>query len=94
MHLLGTSFALLLLDMIWLRCCHLPCLAEVHKLLLLLPIAWLLQAYRFVPGSELITMEPAEAVEKLRLTLRVLGAFKTFYFEYRAKSATEVPENP
>ena len=39
-------------------------------------------------------MEASEAVEKLRLTLRVLGAFKNYYFEYRAKSATETPENP
>jgi len=56
--------------------------------------ALLLQACKFVPGSELIMMEAAEAVEKLRLTLRILGAFKNYYFEYRSKSMTETPDNP
>ena len=51
------------------------------------------QACKFVPGSELIMMDATEAVEKLRLTLRVLGAFKNYYFEYRAKSSTETPDN-
>jgi dynein heavy chain len=41
------------------------------------------QACKFIPGGELIQMEPAEAVDKLRLTLRILGAFKNYYFEYR-----------
>jgi dynein heavy chain, axonemal len=54
----------------------------------------LLQACKFVPGNELIQMEPAEAVEKLRLTLRILGAFKNYYFEYRAVSLTDTPNNP
>lgn len=47
-----------------------------------------------MPGSELIQLDPSEAVEKLRLTLRVLGAFKNYYFEYRAVSATDTPDNP
>ncbi len=39
-------------------------------------------------------MEPGEAVDKLRLTLRILGAFKNFYFEYRAVSMNDTPDNP
>ncbi|KAF5834390.1 hypothetical protein DUNSADRAFT_8976 [Dunaliella salina] len=54
----------------------------------------IMQACKFVPGSDLIMMEASEAVEKLRLTLRILGAFKNYYFEYRAKSYTETPDNP
>lgn len=30
---------------------------------------------------------------KLRLALRVLGAFKNYYFEYRAASAVTTPNN-
>ena len=52
------------------------------------------QACKFIPGPELIQMEPGEAVEKLRLAIRVLANFKQFYFEYRGKSAAEVPGNP
>lgn len=52
------------------------------------------QACKFIPGSELIQAEPSEAVDKLRLTLRVLGAFKNYYFEYRALSITDTPDNP
>lgn len=47
-----------------------------------------------MPGSDLIQMEPGEAVDKLRLTLRVLGTFKNYYFEYRALSMQDTPENP
>ena len=54
----------------------------------------IMQACKFVPGPELIQMDPAEATEKLRLAIRILANFKQFYFEYRTKSATEVPENP
>jgi len=39
-------------------------------------------------------MEPAEAVEKLRLAIRVLANFKQFYFEYRSKSLAEASDNP
>ena len=54
----------------------------------------ILQANKFVPGPELIQMEPSEAVDKLRLAIRVLANFKQFYFEYRTKSLTEAKENP
>lgn len=52
------------------------------------------QACKYVPGSDLIQMEPSEAVDKLRMTLRVLGTFKNYYFEYRALSMQDTPENP
>jgi dynein heavy chain len=39
-------------------------------------------------------MEPAEAVDKLRLAIRVLANFKQFYFEYRGKSVVECKDNP
>lgn len=52
------------------------------------------QACKFIPGVELIQTEPSEAVDKLRLLLRVLGAFKGFYFEYRAITIQETPDMP
>jgi hypothetical protein len=39
-------------------------------------------------------MDASEAVDKLRMAIRVLGTFKTYYFEYKSKSNTETPENP
>ena len=39
-------------------------------------------------------MEPQEAVDKLRLTLKVLGTFKSFYFDYKSRSMSETPTNP
>jgi dynein heavy chain len=39
-------------------------------------------------------MDAGEAVDKLRMAIRVLGAFKTYYFEYKAKSVVETPDNP
>lgn len=39
-------------------------------------------------------MEPHDAAEKLRVILRVLGTFKSYYLEYKAKSALHVPHNP
>eukprot|EP00976_Prorocentrum_cordatum_P004108 80468-Prorocentrum_minimum.AAC.1 len=38
--------------------------------------------------------EPPIAVEKLKCTLQVLGMFKSYYFDYKARSTTETPENP
>ncbi|MEW5311809.1 MAG: hypothetical protein WDW38_003494 [Sanguina aurantia] len=53
----------------------------------------IMQACKYIPGSELIQTEPSEAEVKLRLALRVLGAFKNYYFEYRAASAVTTPDN-
>ena len=39
-------------------------------------------------------LEPQEAVDKLRLTLKVLGTFKSYYFEYKGRSSIEMPANP
>lgn len=39
-------------------------------------------------------MEPDEACDKLRTTLKVLGSFKSQYFAYKAASAIECPDNP
>ena len=44
-------------------------------------------------GAEFVQMEPQEAVDKLRTTLRVLGSFKQLFAEYSAKSRTETPGN-
>ena len=35
-----------------------------------------------------------QAVKMLQTTLRVIGKFKAIYFEYKARSVTECPENP
>jgi dynein heavy chain len=39
-------------------------------------------------------MEPQDAAEKLRLVLKVLGTFKSYYLEYKARSAQQAPANP
>lgn len=52
------------------------------------------QARRFCPGPELMHQEPQEAAEKLRLVLKVLGTFKSYFLEYKARSMAQVPSNP
>lgn len=39
-------------------------------------------------------MEPQEAVDKLRQTVRVLSAFKSYYFDNKARTLEETPNNP
>eukprot|EP00879_Flechtneria_rotunda_P025577 GHRR01027187.1.p1 GENE.GHRR01027187.1~~GHRR01027187.1.p1 ORF type:complete len:279 (-),score=71.24 GHRR01027187.1:540-1376(-) len=53
----------------------------------------IMQACKFVPGRELLQMDPNEACDKLRTTLKVLGSFKAHYFAYKTASATECPTN-
>ena len=65
---------------------------QLLSLLVAAPLAP--QAQRFVPGPELLHMDPGEACDKLRLALKVLGSFKSNYFTYRALSAVECPSNP
>lgn len=65
-----------------------------HCLLTAVTMNHRLQAHRFIPGPELLRMEPGEACDKLRLTLKVLGSFKAYYFSYRVASAVECPDNP
>ena len=56
------------------------------------------KATAFVTGDRLFEMmdsgESMAAVECLRTLLRVLGGFKASYFDYKARSVVEVPENP
>jgi hypothetical protein len=42
----------------------------------------------------MLRMEPGEAVNKLRLTLKVLQSFKAYYSSYRAASGVECSGNP
>lgn len=39
-------------------------------------------------------VEPQEAVERLRMVLKVLGTFKSHYLEYKAKTAVVASSNP
>lgn len=39
-------------------------------------------------------LEPQDAAEKLRLALKVLGAFKSCFLEYKTRSIVQVPANP
>ena len=39
-------------------------------------------------------MEPHEAVDKLRLVLKALGTFKSYFLEYKARSMQAIPSNP
>jgi dynein heavy chain, axonemal len=43
-------------------------------------------------GEGLHRKEPQEAVDTLRMILRVLSTFKTFYFDYKGQLADEAPE--
>jgi dynein heavy chain len=56
------------------------------------------QAFSFVNGNmvfELLdTEEEKEAIRKLQTTLRVCGAFKKAYAEYKATANAECPDNP
>ena len=54
-------------------------------------------SYELMPcfaGPDLMQMEPQEAVDKLRLTVRVLTAFKSYYFDNKARTLEETPNNP
>jgi len=59
-----------------------------------LPPAFIWQARAYVDADALFSMEPTEAVERLMVTLRVCGAFKSVYFDYKSRATTEVPANP
>lgn len=45
-------------------------------------------------GTELMQMEPQEAVDKLRVTVRVLTAFKSYYFDNKTRTLDVTPLNP
>ena len=52
----------------------------------------IMQACKFV-GEEIFKMEPQEAVDKLKQTLKICGTFKSFYFDYKSKSVQECHDN-
>lgn len=52
------------------------------------------QACKYVEADKVLSDEPQDAVAQLKLVLRVLGTFKSVYFEYRNKAGTECPDNP
>mmetsp|Transcript_13737 Transcript_13737/g.31794 ORF Transcript_13737/g.31794 Transcript_13737/m.31794 type:complete len:4493 (-) Transcript_13737:49-13527(-) len=52
------------------------------------------QACKFVSGESLFTVEPQEAVDNLKLCLKVCVTFKSTYFDYKARAGTECPSNP
>ena len=56
------------------------------------------KAAAFLTGDRLFEMMDSEeavgAVECLRVLLRVFGGFKALFFDYKARSGVEVPENP
>jgi len=52
------------------------------------------QACRFVQGEEIFQIEPQEAVARLKTTLKVCGTFKSYYFDYKARTQQETPDNP
>lgn len=59
-----------------------------------LPPVCPVQACKYVPGTELLQMDPSDACEKLRTALKVLGGFKLHYFGYKTASAAECPNHP
>eukprot|EP00884_Botryococcus_braunii_P022565 jgi/Botrbrau1/8993/Bobra.0148s0096.1 len=54
----------------------------------------IMQACKFCVGSEVLQMDPAEAVEKLRVVLRITSSLKDVYQAYSARSVTQTPNNP
>ena len=52
------------------------------------------QAASFVSGDQLFEMEPQDAVDALKVCLRVAVTFKSTYFDYKARVSTECPSNP
>ena len=51
-------------------------------------------ARRYIDSSTLFSLDPTEALERFQLTLKVCGLFKSSYFDYKALSETEAPDNP
>ena len=52
------------------------------------------QAATFVSGEQMFEMEPQEAVDSLKICLKVCVTFKSTYFDYKARASTECPSNP
>jgi dynein heavy chain len=52
------------------------------------------QAATHVSGEQLFEMEPQDAVDALKVCLKVSVTFKSTYFDYKARASTECPSNP
>ena len=52
------------------------------------------QAEKFLEPETILEEEPQDAVDKLKMSLRVCGMMKTVYFGYKARVALECPDNP
>ena len=52
------------------------------------------KACKFLPGEELIQMEAQEALDKLKIVVKVIHQFKKVYFSYKEKSKENNPERP
>ena len=52
------------------------------------------QSVEFINGPEMFEVEPEMAVESLKTALKVCVAFKSTYFDYKARASTECPSNP
>ena len=52
----------------------------------------IMQACRFL-GEEILQMDPKEASENLKMTLKVCGSFKSYYFDYKARTQSESQSN-
>lgn len=56
------------------------------------------QSCDFISGEQIFQLieadEAGKAVEKLKITLKVCGTFKSTYFDYKATANTECPNNP
>lgn len=58
----------------------------------------IMQARRFISGPTIFKLieegNADKAVDKLKLTLKVCGYFKSVYFDYKATANSDCPENP
>ena len=56
------------------------------------------QACKYVSGKQIFGLiadeDPGQAVEQLKMTLKVCGTFKSTYFDYKATANAECPTNP
>eukprot|EP00002_Diphylleia_rotans_P013390 TRINITY_DN2619_c0_g1_i7.p1 TRINITY_DN2619_c0_g1~~TRINITY_DN2619_c0_g1_i7.p1 ORF type:complete len:4501 (-),score=1146.89 TRINITY_DN2619_c0_g1_i7:169-13671(-) len=52
------------------------------------------KATQFINDKELFKMDPQDAVDRLKIALRVCGQFKSTYFDYKTIANNECPQNP
>ena len=56
--------------------------------------ALIAHARAYVNAEELFSIESTEAEQRLKTTLRVMGTFKSVYFDYKSRANNECPQNP